>query len=77
MIPNEDHLKQKRVYAKDGKGLWRVIAYCDEPTIRMKNIVTNQEESFGISGLTARRFSPIPGIKVGYGEAAVEVDQCS
>lgn len=76
MIPNEDHLEQKRVYAKDGKGLWRVIAYCNEPTITMQNILTNQRESFGISGLTARSFSSIPGIKVGQGESAVEVDQC-
>lgn len=74
MIPAEDHLEQKRIYSKDGYGLWRVIAYCEEPTITMENVLTKQRENFGVNGHTARSFSPIKGLKAGQGVDPIEVD---
>lgn len=65
MIPSDDYLEQKQIYSKDGKGLWRVIAYCAQPTLTMENVITKQRETFGLGGATALTFNPIAGLKVG------------
>ncbi len=59
MIPSEDYLEQGLLYEKkSGGGLWRIIAYCQDPTVTMENIDTHERECFGIGGLTAQEFTP-------------------
>lgn len=72
MIPSDDHIEQRHIYTKDGRDLWRIIAFCDQPTVTMQNIITGERECFGIGGITATKFEPIGGIRVGRGQSLIE-----
>lgn len=75
MIPSEDYTQQKLIYSQSRQGLWRIIGYCAEPTITMENMITGQRECFGLSGLTAATFEPIPNLVVGRGREAITLEE--
>jgi len=50
MIKPQDCKEQRRVYTRNKSGFWKVVAYCEEPTVTMENMLTGQRETFGISG---------------------------
>ncbi len=61
MIPTEDHHAMGLLYKRKTypPSRWRIIAYCDEPTLIMENIDTHEQERFGVSSLTAQDFEPV------------------
>jgi len=44
-IRSLDGIKPHDLYTKDGSDVWRVVSLCEQPTIRLKNIET--EETVG------------------------------
>lgn len=59
MIPAEDYKTHRNLYTRCGQGFWKIIAYCDEPTVTMQNMLTGQRETFGISGSAANDYKEI------------------
>lgn len=58
-IPPEDYREQRRLYSRKGRGIWKIIGYCETPSITMQNVVTGEKENFGIHGAMAYDFKPI------------------
>ena len=52
-------LEANAFFTTDGKDVWKMLYFCMSPSCRLKNLETGEEESFGINGLTARRFHRI------------------
>jgi hypothetical protein len=59
MIPASDHLEQRSVYSRNKSGFWKIVAFCEEPTVTMENMATGQRETFGISGAAADAYIEI------------------
>ncbi len=49
MIKPSDYRNFKKLYLREGK-VWRVLAYCPEPSIVMKCTNTGERCTFGIGG---------------------------
>lgn len=56
---NDTDLKLNSFFTTNGKDIWALQSYCMSPTCELKNLLTNQIESFGMNGLTAKRFHKI------------------
>ncbi|MHA1286869.1 MAG: hypothetical protein ACTSPB_05635 [Candidatus Thorarchaeota archaeon] len=63
-----DDIMFDRVYIRDGK-LYRVLAYCPEPSITMvpigERVFSEDQMSFGVSGLTNKEFELVPNLIIG------------
>lgn len=49
----------KLVTNDDGKSAYRVIGYCQSPSVELEHLETKERLSFGIGGLTAQEFVPL------------------
>jgi len=49
----------KLVTNDGGKSAYRVIAYCESPSVELEDLETKERLSFGIGGLTAHEFVPL------------------
>lgn len=63
MIPSQDFHEQKRIYTYLGKGDWRIVGYCDQPSITMENILNHSRQTFGTGGATMEAFEPVAGLE--------------
>ena len=63
MVDQDDYTKQEGIYAHSGGGLYRVLSYCQQPTLTMENVKTGQRIHFGIGGLINDEFTRVDGIK--------------
>lgn len=66
MIPSQDYKTQSKLYSRHGCGFWKIIAYCESPTVTMENMLSGQRETFGINGLAADSFEPIGELPPGF-----------
>ena len=73
MVPHEDYLTQKQLYTMHGRGIWRVIGYCDEPSLTLENIITHDRETFGVSGKTNEAFEMITNLYFDNGVKSLKV----
>jgi hypothetical protein len=56
---NWEKLVGKLVTDDAGRSAYRVISYCESPTVIIENLETKERQSFGIGGLTADLFYPL------------------
>lgn len=57
---NSNDLELGALFTKNNnRDVWKLVSYCMQPTCRLKNLSTGQEESFGIGGFTAQGFHRI------------------
>ena len=47
------------LFTRDGKDIWELIAYNEEPTCKLRNLRTDDTEQFGIGGLTSQEFKRV------------------
>lgn len=78
MIDPNDYTKQTGVYLKGGR-LWRIIAYCQSPSITMEQIGTIAEvrESFGIDGCNNATFLKVKGLTYDHKHGTIKTDESS
>ena len=62
-IDGQDTEAFERLYTKSGHGLWRVVSICRVPSVIIRNVLTGEEDTFGITGLTAQVYREIDGVK--------------
>ena len=63
MIHKEDMTKQEGLYVRDGGGLFRVLGYCESPSLTMVDVATGERVNFGIHGLINHEFQRVVGLK--------------
>ena len=56
---NANDLEPNAFFTTNGKDIWKILYYCKEPTCRLRNVETGDEDNFGMSGLTAAGFHRI------------------
>ena len=71
MIHKDDFTKQEGVYVRDGGGLFRVLDYCESPSVTMVDVATGERVSFGIHGLINHKFQRVEGLKYDHAKGVV------
>lgn len=52
-------LEEQGFFTTNGVDIWKLESVCKSPSCTMRNLETGEEENFGLSGLTARKFHRI------------------
>ena len=63
---NASDLEPDALFTTDGKDIWKLKTFCMTPTCELHNLEGDAVESFGMGGLTARRFYKIEMPKIGH-----------
>ena len=63
MINEDDFILQEGIYVRDGGGLFRVIGYCERPSLTMVNLVTGERISFATRSPINGEFQRVDGLK--------------
>ena len=59
MIRDESSLNH--FFTRDGKEIWRMIAYCPQPTVVLENIVTGERVQWGVgSSILSKYIELVP-----------------
>ena len=59
MKMNANDLEGISFFTTDGTDIWKMLYFCHQPTCKLVNVETGEEESFGMGGLTAEIFHRI------------------
>jgi len=77
MIHEDDFILQEGIYVRDGGGLFRVIGYCEMPSVTMVNVVTGKRIYFAIQSPAGREFQRVDGLKYSHENGQIKRDNPS
>ena len=63
MIHEDDFIPQEGIYVRDGGGLFRIVGYCERPSLTMVNLVTGERISFATRSPADGEFQRVDGLK--------------
>lgn len=63
MIHEDDFTTFKGIYVHDRGGLFRIVGYCERPSLTMVNLVTGERISFATRSPIDGEFQRVDGLK--------------
>ena len=55
----KDDFNLNNLFTVTGRDVWKIVSYCETPTVEMKNLETTETMRFGMGGVTAEKVTKI------------------